>query len=52
MDTKEKCSRILYTSPMNVLDITSGAALSMRTFLAGLVSKGFNAVALQATMFD
>lgn len=43
---------ILFASPMNILDITSGAALSMRTFLAGLVARGFRAVALQATLFD
>lgn len=43
---------ILFASPMSLLDITSGAALSMRTFLSGLAGKGFRAVALQATLFD
>ena len=43
---------ILFASPMNVLDITSGASLSMRTLLAAMAAKGFRAVALQATMFD
>lgn len=43
---------ILFASPMNILDITSGAALSMRTFLAALVARGFKATALQATHFD
>jgi len=37
---------------MNVLDITSGASLSMRTLLAALAARGFRAVALQATLFD
>lgn len=37
---------------MNVLDITSGASLSMRTLLAAMATKGFRAIALQATMFD
>ena len=37
---------------MNVLDITSGASLSMRTLLAAMAAKGFRALALQATMFD
>ncbi len=43
---------ILYASPMSVLDITSGAALSMRTLLATLAAKGFRTVALQALLFD
>jgi len=43
---------ILFASPMNVLDITSGASLSMRTLLAALAARGFRAVALQATLFD
>jgi len=43
---------ILFAAPMNVLDITSGAALSMRTLLASLAARGFRAVALQATLFD
>lgn len=43
---------ILFCCPGSVLDITSGAALSLRTILAGLVDKGFRAVALQATIFD
>ena len=43
---------ILFASPMNVLDITSGASLSMRTLLAALAARGSRAVALQATLFD
>ncbi|MDP1932495.1 MAG: glycosyltransferase family 4 protein [Gammaproteobacteria bacterium] len=43
---------ILFASPMSILDITSGASLSMRTFLAALAERGFRAVALQATLFD
>lgn len=43
---------ILFASPMNVLDITSGASLSMRTLLAAMAAKGFRAIALQGTMFD
>ncbi len=43
---------ILFASPMNVLDITSGAALSMRTLLSALAERGFRAVALGATLFD
>jgi hypothetical protein len=43
---------ILFASPMSLLDITSGAALSMRSFLSALAARGFRAVALQATLFD
>ncbi|MDX1491402.1 MAG: glycosyltransferase family 4 protein [Pseudohongiellaceae bacterium] len=43
---------VLFASPMSVLDITSGAALSMRTFLSALAARGFRSVALQATLFD
>ncbi len=43
---------ILFAAPMNILDITSGAALSMRTLLSALASRGFRAVALQASLFD
>lgn len=43
---------ILFAAPMNILDITSGAALSMRTMLSALASRGFRAVALQASLFD
>lgn len=43
---------ILFCCPGSVLDITSGAALSLRTILAALADKGFRAVALQATIFD
>jgi glycosyltransferase involved in cell wall biosynthesis len=43
---------ILFAAPMNILDITSGAALSMRTLLSALASRGFRAVALQAQLFD
>jgi glycosyltransferase involved in cell wall biosynthesis len=35
-----------------VLDVTSGAALSIRTLLEGLAARGFRAAALQATVFD
>ena len=49
---KDARPSILFASPMNILDITSGAALSMRTFLSGLTKRGFRAVALQATLFD
>jgi glycosyltransferase involved in cell wall biosynthesis len=43
---------ILFCCPGSVLEITSGAALSLRTILSALVAKGFRAVALQATVFD
>jgi glycosyltransferase involved in cell wall biosynthesis len=43
---------ILFCCPGSVLEITSGAALSLRTILAALVAKGMRAVALQATVFD
>lgn len=43
---------VLYVCPMNVLDITSGAALSMRTMLSALAKRGFRVVALQAQVFD
>lgn len=43
---------ILFCCPGSVLDITSGAALSLRTILAALVGQGFRAVALQASIFD
>lgn len=43
---------ILYCVPANVLDITSGAALSQRTLLISLARMGFRAVALEATIFD
>lgn len=43
---------ILFCCPGSVLDITSGAALSLRTILAALAKKGFRAIALQATIFD
>ncbi|MES2999413.1 MAG: glycosyltransferase family 4 protein [Pseudomonadota bacterium] len=43
---------ILFACASNILDITSGAALSMRTLLGSLVASGFRAVALQATVFD
>lgn len=49
---QENKPSILFASPMNILDITSGAALSMRTFLAALASRGLKATALQATLFD
>jgi len=43
---------ILFCAPMSILDITSGAALSMRTLLSSLAARGFRAVALQAQLFD
>ncbi|MBG9389789.1 glycosyltransferase family 4 protein [Caenimonas aquaedulcis] len=43
---------ILFAAPMNILDITSGAALSMRTLLSGLAGRGYRAIALQASLFD
>ena len=43
---------ILFCCPGSVLDVTSGAALSLRSILAALVAKGMRAVALQATIFD
>jgi len=49
---KDTRQSVLFASPMSVLDITSGAALSMRTFLWALAERGFRAVALQATLFD
>lgn len=49
---KDERPSILFCCPGSVLEITSGAALSLRTILAALVAKGFRAVALQATIFD
>lgn len=43
---------ILYCVPANILDISSGAALSQRTLMIALAQKGFRAIALQATVFD
>lgn len=43
---------ILFACASNILDITSGAALSMRTLLGALASRGFRAVALQGMVFD
>lgn len=43
---------ILYCCPGNILDITSGAALSLRTILASFAKRGFRATAIQATIFD
>jgi glycosyltransferase involved in cell wall biosynthesis len=43
---------ILFCCPGSILDVTSGAALSLRTILSALVAQGFRAVALQATIFD
>lgn len=43
---------ILYCCPPSLLDITSGAALSVRTILAALAKKGWRTVALQASIFD
>lgn len=43
---------ILYCVPANILDVTSGAALSQRSLLIALAKRGFRAVALQATVFD
>jgi hypothetical protein len=44
--------KILYCIPANLLDISSGAALSQRTLMVALAQKGFQAIALQATVFD
>ena len=49
---KDKRPSILFAAPMNILDITSGAALSMRTLLASLAARGWRAVAVQAQLFD
>lgn len=49
---KDKRPSILYCVPANLLDITSGAALSQRTLMASLVKKGFRSIALEATVFD
>jgi glycosyltransferase involved in cell wall biosynthesis len=49
---KDDRPSILFCSPMNILDITSGAALSMRTLLSSLASRGWRCVALQAQMYD
>lgn len=43
---------ILFACGASILDITSGAALSMRTLLASLAGGGFRAVAMQGTCFD
>jgi hypothetical protein len=43
---------ILYCVPASLLDITSGAALSQLALMSSLASRGFRAVALQATIFD
>jgi len=43
---------ILFCCPGSILEITSGAALSLRAILESLAYKGFRAVALQATIFD
>jgi glycosyltransferase involved in cell wall biosynthesis len=49
--SKEQPS-ILFACASNILDITSGAALSMRTLLASLAARGFRSVALQGMVFD
>ena len=49
---KDNRPSILFAAPMNILDITSGAALSMRTLLSSLAGRGFRCVALQAQLFD
>jgi glycosyltransferase involved in cell wall biosynthesis len=49
---KDQRPSILFCSPMNILDITSGAALSMRTLLGSLASRGWRCVALQGQLFD
>jgi len=43
---------ILFCCPGSILDVSSGAALSLSTILAALAARGFRAVALQATIFD
>jgi glycosyltransferase involved in cell wall biosynthesis len=49
---KDTRPSILYCVPANILDISSGAALSQRTLMISLAKKGFRAVCLQATVFD
>jgi glycosyltransferase involved in cell wall biosynthesis len=49
---KDTRPSILFCSPMNILDITSGAALSMRTMLSSLATRGWRCVALQGQLFD
>jgi len=48
----DKRPSILYCCAGNILDITSGAALSLRTILASFARRGFRATAIQATIFD
>lgn len=48
----DKRPSILFCCPGSILEVTSGAALSLRTILAALANKGFRSVALQATIFD
>lgn len=49
---ENKKPSILYCVPANILDISSGAALSQRSLMIALAQKGFRAIALQATVFD
>ena len=44
--------KILFASPYCLLDNTSGAAISMRTLLAGVHRAGHQAIAYGATIFD
>ncbi len=49
---KDQRPSILFCCPGNILDVTSGAALSLRTILSALAAQGFRSIALQATIFD
>jgi glycosyltransferase involved in cell wall biosynthesis len=49
---KDDRPSIMFCCPGSVLDITSGAAISLLTILEGFAKKGFRAIALQATVFD
>lgn len=44
--------KIVFASPYCLLDNTSGAAISMRTLLAGVHRAGHQAIAYGATIFD
>lgn len=43
---------ILFCCPGSILDITSGAALSLRTILTSLARRNYRSIALQASIFD
>ena len=52
MAVPEPLKRILFSSPHSLLDITSGAAISVRTLLACLAGTGVEVRALHANLFD